>query len=154
MGILVVITFIILHWIRKKNKTKMQFLYLVTFLTFAMVARSHRTGVCHDDLSHCEDLDCRKIAEGCKKTCGLCDLSADETDAVDACVDMDTNCPVIAENNWCNEEGFKGRCCLSCDLAEKTKDLSCHDVGAGCVAHKTHMCKHYPDECKKTCNKC
>merc|ERR1719184_776397 len=74
------------------------------------------------------------------------------------CTDPDqySNCPIIAENNWCDAKGYKGKCCASCKAHEDSKDPDCHDVAQGCVYYKEDMCKpdRYPDECKKACGEC
>ena len=72
------------------------------------------------------------------------------------CEDDYAICPEIAANNWCDQEGYKGKCCLSCQVAEDTKDPLCHDVAQGCLYYKEDMCKpdYYPQECKKTCGLC
>merc|ERR1719435_43053 len=72
------------------------------------------------------------------------------------CTDEYSNCGIIAENNWCEATGYKGKCCASCKAAEEKKDPKCHDVAQGCVYYKDDMCKPtmYPDECKKTCGGC
>merc|ERR1719500_521173 len=72
------------------------------------------------------------------------------------CTDVFSNCGTIAENNWCEEKHYVGKCCASCKAAEEAKDPDCHDTASGCVYYKDDMCKpdRSPDECKKTCGKC
>ena len=73
------------------------------------------------------------------------------------CVDEYSNCGIIAVNNWCDEEHYKGKCCSSCKKYEEEKDPECHDVQKGCVYYKKDMCSKdggYADECKKTCGGC
>merc|ERR1719318_1791470 len=57
------------------------------------------------------------------------------------CTDEYSNCGVIAENNWCEEKHYVGKCCASCKAAEEAKDPDCHDVTQGCVYYKDDMCK-------------
>merc|ERR1712002_835939 len=113
---------------------------------------------CHDDLQHCTFNDCKLWFSGCKKTCGVCDLGIkdDEPDIPEECKDTwsDDTCPIVAENNWCNEDSYKGKCCMSCKVAEDTKDPECHDVAQGCSYYKKRMCQYYPHECRKTCGLC
>ena len=68
----------------------------------------------------------------------------------------DDYCETVAVNNWCGTKEYGENCCGSCKRYEDTKDPECHDVAQGCVYYKEDMCKpdYYPDECKKTCDKC
>ena len=72
------------------------------------------------------------------------------------CEDEYDNCNVIAENNWCDAKGYAGKCCMSCKIAEETKDPDCYDEAQGCVYYKDDMCRpdHYKDQCRKTCGVC
>ena len=72
------------------------------------------------------------------------------------CEDDYDICPEIALNNWCEVEGYKGKCCMSCQIAEETRDPTCHDKAEGCAYYKDDMCKpeNYPQECRKTCKLC
>ena len=131
--------------------------------------RRRQSAVCKDVLPHCEDLDCRRYGSRCKKTCSRsCKKArkqrkrrqrkskAEQEDVPPGpCVDMYREyCPIIAENNWCKETGYKGKCCLSCTEHEKNKDPRCFDEAQGCAYYKEDMCTEYPEECKKTCGLC
>ena len=87
------------------------------------------------------------------------DYNDDDDDAAEDCNEDEYStdyCKKIAENNWCEEKNFVGKCCASCNLHKKSKDLNCYDEAKGCVFYKDDMCKenHYPDQCKKTCGGC
>ena len=104
------------------------------------------------------------------KTCELCDggLGAGDkgprllgalgaaADEPEECEDVwPDDCAMIAENNYCHEPSYEGKCCKSCKVYEETKG-DCFDAEKGCAFHNTdnYMCENYGDKCKKTCKKC
>ena len=52
----------------------------------------------------------------------------------------------FAENNWCGAKGSAGKCCMSCKVAEETKDPDCYDKAECCVYYKPD---HYKDQAGK-----
>jgi len=74
----------------------------------------------------------------------------------DDCVDAFNNCAMIAANNWCDTQGYKGKCCKSCKLAIETRDPNCYDKASGCVYYKANMCSnsYHKNTCRKTCGVC
>ena len=128
-------------------------------------------------------MHCPRYQDACKKTCGLCnggyggyggygvgakrprgygvlgaaaDQPEEQAPQEDECEDvLPDDCPEIAENNWCHEPNYEGKCCKTCKLYEENK-TECFDEEKGCSYHNkdNFMCENYGEKCKKTCKKC
>ena len=139
---------------------------------------------CKDSSDHCNKrMHCPRYQDACKKTCGLCnggyggyggygvgakrprgygvlgaaaDQPEEQAPQEDECEDvLPDDCPEIAENNWCHEPSYEGKCCKSCKLYKENK-TECFDEEKGCSYHNkdNFMCENYGEKCKKTCKKC
>jgi len=63
-------------------------------------------------------------------------------------------CARAANNNWCDQNAYKGKCCATCKKAKEDRDPSCFDSGKGCQLYKKDMCRRFKNKCKKTCGVC
>ena len=64
-------------------------------------------------------------------------------------------CDTIAENNYCDDENFIGKCCKSCKKFDDEKDPYCYDQMKGCKHYKDLYCNSlFKSVCAKTCKFC
>ena len=64
-------------------------------------------------------------------------------------------CDVIAENNYCDDENFIGKCCKSCRKFDEEKDPYCYDQMKGCKHYKSlYGSSAFQSVCAKTCKFC